>query len=216
MTQRGRILLGALFIIAGGLVLLDVLDILPGGTSAIWAALFIVTGVGFLSFYFQNKKSFWWAIIPSLACLGIGIMLVLNLIFPNVAGEFGAAILLLGIALGFWVVYFRDRSTWWPIIPAGVLTSLGVLIGLSAVLQDETFAGVFMIGIGLTFILVYFVQRGVENYRWALYPGAILIGIGLILMIATTTSWLMVLPALLIVGGAVMIIRVLRQKQTLP
>ena len=55
MNQRGRTLLGVLFIIAGGLVALDVLNILPGGTSAIWAAIFLVAGLGFLYFFFQDK-----------------------------------------------------------------------------------------------------------------------------------------------------------------
>ena len=178
MNQRGRTLLGVLFIIAGGLVALDVLNILPGGTSAIWAAIFLVAGLGFLYFFFQDKVRYWWAIIPGLATLGIAVILGLSLVFPGAAGELGGAIFLLGLAIGFWVLYLRDRTAWWPVVPAGILTSLGILIALSASIPGELFAGAFLIGIGLTFIAVYFAQAGDKRQVWPLFPGGILIGIG--------------------------------------
>jgi hypothetical protein len=216
MNQRARTLLGILLIIAGLLVALDVLNIVPGGTSAIWVGIFSVAGLGFLYFYFQDKVSYWWAIIPGLTMFGVAFTIALNLLFPGSAGALGGAVLLLGIALAFWIVYLRDRSAWWPIIPAGVLTSLGILIAISEIIPGEVFAGAFLICIGLTFILVFFLQERSQRQNWMFYPGGILIGIGLILLIATTSSWLIILPALLIIGGGLLIYRVLREPRTAP
>lgn len=216
MSGRIRAFLGVLFVIVGGLVLLDAINILPGGTDALWAAVFMVAGLAFLYFFFADRTNYWWSIIPGLAILGIAFILTLNLIFPTAAGELGGAVLLLGIAMAFWVIYIQDRSAWWPVIPAGILTWLGILIALSALIPGEIFAGTFLIGIGLTFILIYFLQDRDQRQNWMFYPGGILIGIGLILIAASTTTWLILLPAGLILAGAILIYRVVRGGRSTP
>ena len=80
--------------------------------------------------------------------------------FGDAAGYFGA-VFLFAVALPFYVLYFRSPEHWWAIIPAGVLSAVGVVVGLAiaGVINDATSAGYvnafLMAGIAATFAVLW-------------------------------------------------------------
>ena len=118
--------------------------------------------------------------------------------------------LLLGMALAFWIVYLTGRRRWWAIIPAGVLTTIGIL-PVAAEWAGTVVAGILFGGIGLTFLLIYLLAVPRQGMTWALWPAAICIGIGLLVTVLGTwanLAW----PVLLIIGGLVVLVLAFRRR----
>jgi len=68
------------------------------------------------------------------------------------------AYVLLAIAIPFFVVYARDRSQWWSLIPGGILA----VIGLSFLVAEGAFAYIgaaVLIGVGLWFLVRAFTHK---------------------------------------------------------
>jgi hypothetical protein len=109
------------------------------------------------------------------------------------------------IALPFLVVYARHPQEWWPLIPAYVLTVIGVMIALIdlGILDGLLAPAYILLAIALPFFVVY-----VRHPRewWPLIPGGILgvIG-GAFLLGAGFASY--VGAAAMILGGLVILLR---------
>jgi hypothetical protein len=78
----------------------------------------------FLVTYLRDREQ-WWALIPAYVLLAVGVMVGLigqgflnDLLIP--------AYVMFAIALPFFVVYARDSSQWWALIPGGIMTLLGL------------------------------------------------------------------------------------------
>jgi hypothetical protein len=126
-----------------------------------------IIAIPFFVVYFRSKKN-WWALIPGYVLLLIAVMLL----WTEVLGfndDFFAGILMIGFAIPFLYVYFKDKQRWWALIPAYVFLLLGVLITLEEGFHvgDEAIAPGILAGIGLPFLYVYFRNR--DNW-WALIP----------------------------------------------
>jgi len=80
----------------------------------------------------------------------------------------------------FLAVLLTDRSSWWAAIPGMTLVGLGGLITVSELapgLAGSLAPGLFLGCIGLGFLLVYLITRGLQ--WWALIPGGILLTLGI-------------------------------------
>ena len=121
-----------------GLTLVGVglLILLSGaGLEGEWlpAILFLAIGAAFLVVYLSQPASNWWAIIPG------GVMGSLALVL--IAGDAGGAVMLLGLAATFGLVYLQGmvrglhQQFWWALIPAGVLAIIGLFLLAGAVEQ---------------------------------------------------------------------------------
>ena len=114
----------ALVLIGIGVVLL--LAQLTGvGAEAIVALI----GAGFLVAYAATRQ--YGFLIPGGIMTGLGIGIVIETAAIGSQGE----PVLLGLGLGFLAIYAvdavvrRSAALWWPIIPGGILATLGVLVG---------------------------------------------------------------------------------------
>ena len=162
-----RIVIGLLLIIGGGLALAQTMGYLENTSDYFWGAAFLLGGLAFLTLLFSGNQN-WWAAIPGFTLAGLGILILL----PESVDDMGGAVFLGSIALGFWYVYFTDRSgRWWAIIPGGVLSALALLILASTYFEDYSGA-IVLGGIGLTFFIVY-MSNPAERW-WALIPGGVL------------------------------------------
>jgi len=150
-----RIVLGLILLLGGGLLLLQTMGYLGNASDFFWGAVFLVGGAVFLSLLFAGQ---WWGVFPGMTLLG------------DKLGDFQGMIFLGAIAIAFWLVYLMNRSFWWALIPAGVLTTLAIVSVLPERIGPFGTGGVFFLGLAFTFLLVALAA----GLRWAYYPAAAL------------------------------------------
>jgi hypothetical protein len=201
---KSRVLWGILLIVVGVLFLLESLEILSIGGA--WAVVFAAAGLIFGYTYLEDRER-WWAIIPATALLGIAGLIGASELLPRDADQWSVTVFLGALALGFLLIYLSThREQWWALIPGGVLLTLAISIGLEPLISGEGFVGLFFIGIGLTFALVYALPSAEGTMRWALIPAAIMAIMGIIFLSVASSLATYVWPvALILVGGYVLL-----------
>jgi hypothetical protein len=199
-----RILGGGLLILVGALFLLQEINFIPSAWGIIWATVFGVAGCVFL-YVFWTDRNHWWPLIPGLGLLSLGLLILIEEIFPGL--EWAGAIFLAGIGFSFWLVYAQNRENWWAVIPGGVLLTLAVVAGIEPYVVGDVGGGIFMIGLGVTFFLVTALPTPQGRTSWALIPGFILLVIGVFLITPLLPLFNYVWPIVLIVIGIFFIIR---------
>lgn len=200
-----RILWGLLLILAGVLFLLNSIGTIKIGEYQ-WAILLGIGGLAFLSVFISDRNQ-WWALFPAFGLL-IGCAIVyLESAFPAIPGDFAGAIALGGIGLAFLLIFVSNFANWWALIPAGVLFSMTAvfLLGVES-------AGVFLIGLGLTFGVIGFVPTEHGRMRWAFIPAAVLLLVGLFALIASFNLFALLWPLGLIAAGLLIIYYVIRRR----
>ncbi len=183
------------------LIALVELNVLPGA----FIALYILAAIAapFVVVYLRNRQN-WWALIPAYVLLAVGGVIVLAEL-DFLPGGLIATYILGAIALPFLVVYILHPKEWWPLIPAYVLTVIGVMIALIDLnlLTNLLVPAYILLAIALPFLVVY-----VRNPRewWTLIPGGILAVIGgAFLLGAGFAKYLG--AAAMIIGGLVILLR---------
>ena len=158
---RLRLMAGISLLLLGGLLLLQSFGVIPEG-DWFWSIPFIIAGIGFLT-VFLNQKSNWWAVIPGVVLLDLGLIIVLAVFFPKFSDVYSGAIFLGGIGLSFVLVYLMQKRNWWAVIPAGVLTTLA-LVTLVSEWGFFDAGAVFFLGLAATFaLLAHFANRFVSD-----------------------------------------------------
>jgi hypothetical protein len=204
-----RIVGGILLIAVGILALLQGFGVLANITPLLWALVFGFGGALFLYVFLTNRDS-WWAVIPGFVLLSIGVLIALEHLFPATSGDWGGVLVLAGIGLAFWVVYFLKREHWWAIIPGGVMLTTALVTGLSSTLGDVETGGIFFLGLGLTFGLLAVLPSPDGRMRWAFIPAAVLLAMGLLITTAAAELLNYLWPIALILVGVYLIFRVVR------
>ena len=207
---ESRIFWGGLLVLAGVLFLLQNLGLFRIG-ELFWVVLLALGALFFLSIFLQNKAN-WWALIPGLTLISVGIIVLINWISPDRGERWSGSIILAGIGLSFALIYLVARQNWWAIIPAGVLFTLAVIAGLEEFFPALGTAGLFFLGLGLTFALVALLPNPQGDLRWAWIPGGILLLVGAIFLVAGGNLLVYVWPVILILAGGMFIVRALRTR----
>lgn len=211
MNRTSRLLTGLLLILGGLLFLLVNFDIIPSDLPLIWIGLFGLGGLGFLVYLLLNP-SHWWPVIPGFTLLGLATLIGLSE-YTNIGDTWGATIFLAAIGLSFWAIYvFTGGKEWWAIIPGGALLTVASIPTAELYLRDDAVAGLFFLGMGLTFGLIYLLPSGEGRQKWALIPGGIMLVMGALLMAAAAELFNYLWPLALVLGGIYLIIRALRQQ----
>jgi hypothetical protein len=207
-----RVVGGVLLIASGVLSLLSNLGIFVGGLDLLWALLFGIGGALFLYVFLFNREH-WWAIIPGFVLISIGVLIALERFAPRLGGDWGGVLVVGGIGLAFWAIYLVKREHWWAIIPGSVMLAIALIIGLSSTLESAGLdtGGVLLLGLGLAFGLLALVPTPQGRMKWALIPAGVLLVIGLFV---TASEQLLpfVGPAILIVAGLYLVLRVFRSR----
>ena len=207
--QSGRILFALILIAMGVLALLNNFNMLPfsiDNNQIFWTLAFGGVGLAFIAVFVTGIRQNWWAIIPGLTLLALGLLIG----FPAFWNELGGSMFLGMIGLSFWLVFLTAPvERWWAIIPGGVLLTLtGVTLISTTRMDDMVGGGIFFLGLGLTFALVYLLAR----MRWALWPAGVLGFMGALLMAGAGNMASLVLPILLVGAGGILILRALRPR----
>jgi hypothetical protein len=205
-----RVLIGILLVAVGALLLLQTFGIFRLVWDLVWSILFLASGAAFLV-AFLGREEEWWAAIPGMALLGIGALIGLSII--GLGETIGGAVFLGALSLSFWLVYLRRRENWWAVIPGGVLLTLAAVAGLDQVVPWAETGGLFFIGLALTFGAVYLLPAPQGRMTWALIPAAVLLVVGLVVVLATSSVLQYLWPAVLILIGGYLVLRALRASQ---
>ena len=208
--QKRDIWVGLLLIGGGMLLLLTNLNVISVNFPLLWAGLFGLAGLGFWMHYLTHRAH-WWPVIPGMSLLGLSAANILETL-SFVRGEWGGAIFLAALSSAFWIIYLVTGSReWWAIIPGGVLFAVAVTTGFSTLLPGDADAGLFMLGLALTFALVYPLPSPGARKRWALIPAGVLAVIGLALAASVVAALRYLWPMALILMGVYAILRSLRR-----
>lgn len=203
------------FALLGLAALIGLPSLLPESAGEIGAAVFLgMMGLAFLVVFLVTAGREWWALIPGFALVGLALMIGLPALLPRLPGEWGAAVFMGMIGLAFLAIFLVTRGhEWWALIPGGATVSVAALIGSAAVLPGEAAVGVMLLGLALTFALVFLLAPREEPRRWALIPGGILAVMGLLFVTAATRLAGYIAPLAFILGGGYFIFRALRAQQ---
>ena len=122
-----------------------------------------------------------------------------------------AVFVLSAVALPFLVAFLANRGAWWFLIPAYVILSVALMVGLIGlgVLEDLLIPAYIMMVIALPFFVVYFRDR--KNW-WALIPAGIMTITALSFLIAESLTQY-VAPVVLILVGVWLVYRQFTKKE---
>ena len=190
---------GVVLILLGGVALLGQVFNLPSFGGFFWASFFAGGGLIFLTFYLRDHTQ-WWAQIPAYVFFIIGILIAAASF--DVDGKVVGVFVMWAIALPFFYVYSRNPNQhWWALIPAYVMTAVGMAVALSDWI-DGKLMGAFITGaIALPFYVVYIRDR---KHWWALIPAGLmsLIAVGL-----AASQFSFLIPVGLIAVGVYLLLR---------
>jgi len=195
----------ALWAVAGLLVLVE-LNVLDGE----FLATYVLSAIAFpFIAVFLRDRSQWWALIPAYVLLAVAAMILLSETFL-LPDAFEATFILTAIALPFLVVYLRDQTQWWALIPAYVLLSIGIMLPLDdlGILNDLLIPAYVMFVIAIPFFVVYI--RNPKQW-WPLIPGGIMAAFGLSFLLVEAFQY--VFPALVILVGFWILLRSFTRKE---
>jgi len=191
-----RLLAGGALTLMGLLVLLEEMGVIPS-VNWFWAALFIFGGIAFL-IVFARGRSRWWALIPGMALLGVGVTMLL----PAPLSYLGGAITLGAVGLSFWFIYFSSRDNWWAIIPGGALLTLAAVSLATPSWPVMDVGALFFLGLSLTFFLVGVLPNPYGRMTWAFIPAGILFLLALLTLSARFQQYVFYIwPVVLIAAG---------------
>jgi hypothetical protein len=205
-----ELIIGLFLVVGGGLFLLQNLNVIPA-SDIFWGLAFLVAGLVFLYVYLADRLH-WWALIPGFSLLGIGATIALAELAPDIADVAGGALVLGGISLGFWVIYLTDIDRWWAVIPGGVLLTLAIVTLTDMFGAPFDGGGIFFLGLGATFLLLWVLPNRGRKMGWALIPAVVLLAMGLLLSAASASLINYVVPGLFILIGAFFLLRALTSR----
>ena len=201
-SVKRALVLGGILMLVGVLAFIDVfVDLSPW----VWVILFAAAGVGALAVYLTDRSD-WSLLIPAYVMLALALLIALAE-SQILRGEAVAVFVLIVIALPFLVVFLRNRSQWWALIPAYVLAAVALMIGLQeiGILSDAVTAPYVLAAIAIPFFVVFARNR---RQWWFLIPAGVLTIVALSLLIAEDVGGY-VGPVILVVVGIVIVARLL-------
>ena len=149
-------------LIPGGVMLFLALTMLVvdnAGGEWVGTMLFLMIALAFLVVYLTDRTRTWALLVAYI--LGVLSLAPMLAAFDDMADYFGA-VLMFAIALPFYIVYFRNSEIkWWAIIPAGVLTVIGVVaaLAIAGLITNKTSGGLvnafLMGGLAATFSVIW-------------------------------------------------------------
>lgn len=194
MDLRDRnVRLGLLLMVVGVAALLGNLGLFTGLGGILGLILFGGASALVLSLYRRRSEQMW--TLP----VGFGLA---GLALATLDAAWGGGAFLAGIGLGFVAVYVEQRSSWWALIPGGVLITLGIVAVVDETGRGADGGALFFLGLAATFGLLYLLPD--VRQRWAIYPALAAVALAVVTL-STADGW--ILPIALIALGAYLLLR---------
>ncbi|GIV63327.1 MAG: hypothetical protein AB1457_08405 [Chloroflexota bacterium] len=124
-----------------------------------------------------------WRIVAGGGLILMGVIALLDAVFQvELSALLWSFLFLLG-GVAFLAVLANDRKQWWAAIPGFTLLGIGALIGLSRLapaFTDQVGGAIVLGGIGLSFIVVYILNR---SFWWAIIPAGVMASLVVMLLL---------------------------------
>lgn len=203
MLTNRKTWIGWLLVLFGALLLLEQFNVLRGVPGILWGALLIGLGLALLTDQRHLPGAAAWKVFPSLALIGMGAESML----PKSLSALEGVLFLSAMGASFLLFMRGTKNSWWAVIPAGVFFSLA-LTNLLDNLSKVDAGGVFLIGLGVTFLVLAIVKIEGVRQEWGYIPGVALIILGGVQYVNKIgISWDILLPGLLIAAGLLFLVR---------
>jgi hypothetical protein len=150
-ANRWALIPGYVLFAIGTLILLRTLNI-QGELIGMFVMLAIA--FPFLVVYSRNPRRNWWALIPAYTMTAIAGLIALGAAFRE--SPIVPTYVMFAIALPFYYVYFRNRANWWALIPAGIMTFIGLGIFMVSV---QYILPIALIGLGVAMLIRQFARK---------------------------------------------------------
>ncbi len=152
----GYLLLTAyIMLVIAGLITLITFNMLQDELVAVYVLLAIA--IPFLGVFLRDRSQ-WWALIPAYVLLAVALMnwlmeagILSDLLVPGYV--------MFAIAIPFFVVYGRNTKQWWALIPAGILTVIGIVFFISEA-AVQYIGAVLLVVTGLWILVRVFTRKG--------------------------------------------------------
>jgi hypothetical protein len=204
-----RIIIGALLIGAGILFLLQTFDIIPNAWNVLWTISFL-TGSGIFFYVYFTDRTQWWSLIPAMTLLGLAGTIFVGAYLPAFSYA-GAAIFLGGLGFSFLIIYLTNQDFWWAIIPGGVLVTLAIVTIADHFITGDSGAGIFFMGLSITFVILALLGKPKHNFWWAYIPAGVLFVMGVFFISPIQPLVNIIWPVALIILGGVLLWRNFRK-----
>ena len=200
-------------LIPGGIMLfMAVTMLLIDNVNEDWVGVLflLLFGLSFLIVYLADRTRLWALLVAYI--FGVVSIAPMLSALGDVSGYFGSVIFF-AVALPFYILYFRSVHNWWAIIPAGVMTVIGVVVTLAiaGLINDASsggYVGSFVMGgLAATFAVVW-----LRNHKaWAKIVTTVL-GLLAITSLFFTSYYEIFWPIAIILGGLYLLVTALRPR----
>jgi hypothetical protein len=194
------------------LILFGVMSLLGQFVSLslwIWVGVLAASGLVVFVVYLTDRAA-WGLLLTAYVLLAVsGLIAFAELdILPD---PFVAVYTLTAIALPFLVVFLRDRSRWWALIPCYVLLAIGIMVALIElqVLGDLLIPVYVLLAIAIPFFVVY--ARDPKQW-WPLIPSGILTIIAVSFLLATEAVRYVGAVVLIGAGTVILVLQLVRRR----
>lgn len=199
------LIIGGALILFGILFLLNNFKIFEISVRSVFAGIFALAGLIFLIVFFLDREQ-WWALIPGFVLMGVGATILVGEYVTLRGVDIAGAVMLVFIALPFWIIYILKRDFWWALFPAGALTSIAAMT-LIPEKSGDLGVSIMFFGWAGTFLLVYFLAK----QKWAVWPVLGLLAMAIAFLAGAFDVFGYLWPIVIIGAGAYMIYRAMRK-----
>ena len=153
-SEKWMLIISYAMLAVAGLIALLTLGVLQDAfvaTYVLWAI-----ALPFFIGYLFNREN-WGLLIPAYVLLAIGLMV--PLIELGVLNDaIIATYVMFAIAIPFFVVYIRNTRNWWALIPAGILSIIGLGFLIAEASVEYIFAAALIVA-GLLIVVRQFTKK---------------------------------------------------------
>jgi predicted membrane protein len=164
-TERWLLIISYAMLAVAGLVTLLTL----GALADPYVATYVLLAIGlpfFVAFLFNRDR--WGFLIPAYVLLAIAVFVPLSEL-GVLNDTLTVTYVLLAVALPFYVVFFLNTRNWWALIPAGILTVIGLAFLIAEASVEYIFAAALIVA-GIL-ILVRQLTKGEQTPQVEELPG---------------------------------------------
>ena len=177
------ILVGIGLIVLGFILFANSLFRFDFPAEYIIAMFFGLGALFFLKLYIQDSGR-WWSLVLTSIC-----MIVTFAVFVENTRSIDSDYVGVGvnwiIGATFLTVFLQNRKHWWAIIPAGVMFTVGFVvlreISYYYFIGEINSGFYMMLGLAITFGVLYYMTNSERNLSWAAYPALTFLGITMII-----------------------------------